>query len=307
MATLPQHLYNRCRELFAQCPQFRSDESLHHVFQGSEFEDYARFLNKAENPPSRVDMCIEALREKSNGQRPILALFAAKLAKEFPTGDDTGAALEELAQEILRTNSVEVSSPKSAIRINKHRAKGPLEGEEKEKNILLIEGRNQNRGSNKAAKEVISSFLEGAGLQAIEWQQIISRIQGNLSVESILNQAFDDMTQAVIVLFTIEDLVRPTHDVNTDATVPQFQPDPVTLFKAGIAFALAPTRTILVVLGSLRLFHFDLEQYVIRMTGDDEQRMVLISALKRAGCHPTKNDWMTKGNFANPLLSGKLL
>ncbi len=117
------------------------------------------------------------------------------------------------------------------------------------RNVFVIHGR------DKRLRDGMFAFLRSLGLIPMEWAHAVELTgKGTPYVGEILDAAFTN-AQAVVVLFTPDDLAQlrpdlcgdkePEHEVNL---TPQARPN--VLFEAGMAMAKNPDRTILVEIGA---------------------------------------------------------
>jgi hypothetical protein len=169
------------------------------------------------------------------------------------------------------------------------------------RNVFVIHGRDQR------LRDGMFTFLRSLGLNPMEWAQAVELAgKGTPYVGEILDAAFAN-AQAVVVLFTPDDLARlrpglcgskePDHEVKL---TPQARAN--VLFEAGMAMAKSPDRTILVEIGTLRPFSDVGGRHTIRMDNSTQRRNELASRLKKAGCpvNLDGSDWHTAGDLSPP-------
>jgi predicted nucleotide-binding protein len=123
-------------------------------------------------------------------------------------------------------------------------------------------------GRNEAARRAMFSFLRALGLDPIEWSEAVHLTgKGSPFVGEILDTAFTH-AQAVVVLFTGDDVARLGTRYLT-ANDPPYEREPTpqarpnVLFEAGLAFGRNPERTILVTLGNIRPFSDVVGRHII--------------------------------------------
>ena len=166
------------------------------------------------------------------------------------------------------------------------------------KAVFVIHGRHEK------AREAMFAFLSALGLHPLEWPYLV-RLTGKGSpyVGEVLDAAFEHSTAAV-VLFTPDDeaQLRPQFRTVNDPiyeTTLTGQARPNVIFEAGMALGIAPDRTILVELGTLRPISDLSGRHVIRINNKESKRHELAERLKTAGCIVDLSQiaWKTAGDF----------
>lgn len=166
--------------------------------------------------------------------------------------------------------------------------------------VFVIHGRNEGM------RRALFDFLRAIGLKPIEWSEAVA-LTGKPTpyVGEILDAAMQ-FAQAIVVLFTGDDLVRLKDEflwVNDPAyernTTPQSRPN--VIFEAGLALGKYPDRTILVQIGNLRPFSDIAGRHFIRLKNSSKSRQELAGRLKLAGCEVdlSGTDWHDAGLFPN--------
>jgi predicted nucleotide-binding protein len=164
--------------------------------------------------------------------------------------------------------------------------------------VFVIHGRDE------AMRRALFDFLRAIGLKPIEWGEAVA-LTGKPTpyVGEILDAAMS-YAQAIIVLFTGDDLVRLKDEflwVNDPAyewkTTPQSRPN--VIFEAGMALGKYPERTILVQVGTLRPFSDIAGRHFIRLRNSSKSRQELAVRLRLAGCDVdlSGTDWHDAGSF----------
>jgi hypothetical protein len=174
------------------------------------------------------------------------------------------------------------------------------EDAERRRNVLVVFGRNTD------ARLAMFEFLRSIGLNPIEWNRARA-LTGEATpyIGTILDAAFR-IAQAVVVLFTPDEIVslRPEYaDGMSDPDLnPTSQARPNVLFEAGMAMGRDANRTILVELGRTRGLSDLTGRYVVRMGNAPNQRQELAERLRTAGCNVdlTGSDWYQSGRFEIP-------
>lgn len=147
------------------------------------------------------------------------------------------------------------------------------------RSIFVVQGRNTG-----ACDELIR-FLRAADLEPIDWvaAEKLTRTTSPTTMDIVV--AGMGKAQAIIVLFTGDDLALLHPDFQGDEKdFPSLQPRPNVLLEAGLAFGLARHFTIFVELGKLRGLS-DLHGFhAVRLSNSPESRRSLLGRLQTAGC-----------------------
>ena len=132
------------------------------------------------------------------------------------------------------------------------------------RDVFVIHGRDERLRSG------MFEFLRSLGLSPMEWTHAVELTgKGAPYVGEVLDAAFSN-AQAVVVLFTPDDLVRlrpelcsPKEPEHETSLTPQARPN--VLFESGMAMARNPDRTIFVEIGGLRPFSDVGGRHMVRM------------------------------------------
>ncbi|HZS79002.1 MAG TPA: TIR domain-containing protein [Ktedonobacteraceae bacterium] len=182
------------------------------------------------------------------------------------------------------------------------RAKKPEPSEDISRNVYLV------HGQNSAATRAMCEFLQSLELVPITKETVV-KLMGETApfIGQIIDAAFEH-ANAVIVLFTGDDLARLRSDLQKDSEKAAgrdfaYQPGQDQVFEAGYAFGRYPEHTILLQLGNMQLFSDIDGMYIPIFTGKEDERRSLIDKLKKVGC-TLKDDgdkWRKAGNFRKAL------
>jgi len=164
--------------------------------------------------------------------------------------------------------------------------------------VFVIHGRNEEM------RRALFDFLRAIGLKPIEWSEAVA-LTGKPTpyIGEILDAAMQ-YAQAIVVLFTGDDLVRLKDEflwvndpVYERETTPQSRPN--VIFEAGLAIGKYPDRTILVQVGNLRPFSDIAGRHFIRLLNSSKSRQELAQRLELAGCEVdlSGTDWHDAGSF----------
>ena len=161
-------------------------------------------------------------------------------------------------------------------------------------------------GRNEKARLELFTFLRALGLHPLEWSQAVQATgSGAPYIGEVLDEAFD-AAQAVVVLFTPDEIAYLRGEYASDAedeqTQPAAQARPNVLFEAGMAFGHHPNRTILVELGRVRPFSDVEGRHAVRLSNDQRSRKELAQRLQTAGCNVdmSGDDWLSAGDLTPP-------
>jgi predicted nucleotide-binding protein len=161
-------------------------------------------------------------------------------------------------------------------------------------------------GRNRAARFAIFAFLRSIGLAPIEWSQAVAATgKASPYISEVIDTAIDT-AQAVVVLWTPDEIVslRPEYaDGEDDPEVrPAAQARPNVMFEAGLALGRAPERVVLVELGRVRHFSDIVGRHTVCLSNSVNSRHELAIRLQTAGCAVdlSGTDWHTAGDFTSP-------
>jgi hypothetical protein len=170
-----------------------------------------------------------------------------------------------------------------------------------EADVFVIHGR------NRAVRDALFGFLNALGLHPLEWDELVHRTgEGTPYNGRVLQAAFEE-ANAVIALFTPDDLARLKPELlepgdkshERDETG---QARPNVLFEAGMAMGHSPRQTIFVEWGELRPFTDTVGRNVVRISSGAKWRHQLKERLKAAGCpvRDAGSGWLSAGAFPDP-------
>jgi hypothetical protein len=166
------------------------------------------------------------------------------------------------------------------------------------RSTFLVHGRDSQNAN------AMRAFLRSFGLRVVEWEHAVSETGSPSPYIGDVVQAGLRLADAMVVLFTADDLVRLRPDLLTDRDGPderneRGQPRANVLYEAGMAEVIAPNRTVMVALGAVKL-HSDISgRHLIWFDGDADSRHRLVGRLQLAGLtvDTVGSDWLTAGEF----------
>jgi predicted nucleotide-binding protein len=168
------------------------------------------------------------------------------------------------------------------------------------KKIFVIHGRNLD------AVNALAYFLRSLGLIPIDIDQLAGEEGGTASLSQIVRAGLKQ-AHGIIALFTPDELafldpqLSGSHDSSTDLR--RWQARPNVMFEAGMAFAIAPQRTILLTLSTeVSLFSDVGGMHILQLANSLEARNKLRKKLIGIGCDidQTTDSWKlveTAGDF----------
>ncbi|MFC6680431.1 TIR domain-containing protein [Nonomuraea ferruginea] len=153
----------------------------------------------------------------------------------------------------------------------------------KERNVFVIHGRDEQ------ARSKVFDLLRRLGLLPLEWETLV-RETATMSPHllDVVGRALD-IAQAIVVVMTPDDVVQlhPSLAEDEDEHDLQCQARPNVLFEAGMAFGVAPRRTLLLRLGKLRQVSDINGLNYVQVNGSPGSVLKLRQRLETAGCHLT--------------------
>lgn len=161
------------------------------------------------------------------------------------------------------------------------------------KSVMVIYGHDQQ------ANAALFDWLRAIGLQPQEWGQLVKQSQTTAPyIGQVLEYAFG-IAQAVVVFFTPDEYVVET---TAPAALPaswRFQARPNVLIEAGMALALHPDRTVLLLLGPQELPSDIAGRHYIKLNGTALPLHELADRLEASGCEidRTGSQWLDPHRF----------
>lgn len=174
----------------------------------------------------------------------------------------------------------------------------PIKKRVKDNTIFVVHGRDE------ALRKSMFDFLRTLGLNPKEWDHVLREARGN---NPFIGSALDEVmekAQAVIVMFTPDDLVTlkeqfiGSDERNTEGK-PQGQARPNVLFEAGLAMGRHAEKTVLVQVGKVKAFSDVAGRHIVKLGESTESRNDLANRLAKIGCKVDRvgRDWLKAGYF----------
>jgi len=169
------------------------------------------------------------------------------------------------------------------------------------RSVFMVHGRDSE---NVAA---MKQFLHSLDLRVVDWEEAVAQTgRANPYVGDVLDVGFA-MADAVLVVFTPDDIVRLRPDLITESDGPdereeRGQPRANVIYEAGMAQSRASGRTAIVSIGRLKVFSDIAGVHVPQFDGSPESRHRLVGRLRLCGLtlNTTGPDWLSAGHFVDP-------
>ncbi len=150
------------------------------------------------------------------------------------------------------------------------------------KKVFIIHGRNV------AARTALEHFLRALDLQPVDFDQLAADEGGTAFIGDIVRAGLK-RAQGIVALFSPDEYagLRPDHRGPHDKSeeILRWQARPNVIFEAGMAYGMAPERTVLVTLGTdVALFSDVAGVHVVRLNNGSQSRSKLRQKLIGIKC-----------------------
>jgi hypothetical protein len=142
-------------------------------------------------------------------------------------------------------------------------------------------------GRDDQAHRALFDFLRAINLEPLEWEGLVAETHSAAPYSGEAVERGFAAAQAVIVLFTPDDVAQLHPDLGGDVAV--LQPRPNVVLEAGMALATHPDRTLLVSIGHVALPSNLAGRNLVRLDGNPESLNAIATRLARAGCDVDKS------------------
>jgi predicted nucleotide-binding protein len=166
--------------------------------------------------------------------------------------------------------------------------------------VFVIFGRDMQVNKN------MSDFLRALGLEPLEWEHLMRAAGSPLAHinHAVATGLSAGAAQAVVALFTPDDVVMLHPHLDDDSAQPAFQARPNVLLELGRAMTTFPNQTIVVEFGRHLRPISDLDGLsVVRFDGSNTPESIgrLTARLRQAGCPVLSDgtDWLDTDRFAD--------
>lgn len=171
---------------------------------------------------------------------------------------------------------------------------GPGDG----RSVFVVHGRNDSM------RDAVTQFLRSVDLKVIEWEQAVGFTrEPNPYIGDVLAAGLE-AADGVVVLATPDDIVRldPSLAEDGDPELAEAaQPRQNVIFEAGMAVALAPTRTLLVATPGTKVLSDIAGRHLAYLGNQPQARKRVIGRLQTMGLRvdDSGGDWLTAGDFGD--------
>ena len=171
---------------------------------------------------------------------------------------------------------------------------------DRKRNVLVVHGRDEQ------VRRAMFEFLRALDLRPLQWESLVKETRSAApSLREAVHQGLR-VSQAAIVLMTPEDVVRLHPDLHKpregqDEVTDSMQARPNVLLELGMALALKPEQTLVVILGEQRPMADLAGLNFIQIRPDSDWRGKIAARLSQAGCAVdwSSQDWRYAGDFDN--------
>lgn len=171
---------------------------------------------------------------------------------------------------------------------------GPGDG----RTVFLVHGRNS------VTRDSMAQFLRSLDLKVLEWEQAVALTgEPNPYIGDVINSGLE-AADGVVVLATPDDIVRldPTLGEEGDPELIEArQPRQNVIYEAGMAMALAPTRTLIVATPGTKILSDIAGRHLAYLSNSPHSRKRVIGRLQAMGLRvdDSGEDWLTAGEFGS--------
>ena len=225
------------------------------------------------------------------------------LRLQFEVATHASVPREQLSSSFVEERAEDSQAKKSALQNAELATTVSADGPGDKKSVFLVHGRDV------AAATAMKELLRSMHLQVVEWDHAINNIgQPAPYVGDVVLEALR-LADAVIVLFTPDDIVTPRRDLSEQSTRLEQssygQARPNVIYEAGIADALAASRTVLVQIGRVERFSDISGRHVLEFDGGVASRHRLAIRLKKIGLTVDQSgtDWQVSGDFTKGIVA----
>ncbi len=172
---------------------------------------------------------------------------------------------------------------------------GPGDG----RTVFLVHGRHHQM------REAMSQFLRSLDLKIIEWEQAVALTgEPNPYIGDVIAAGLE-AADGVVVLATPDDIVRLDPALADEVDDPELteahQPRQNVIYEAGMAMALAPTRTLIVATPRTKILSDIAGRHLAYLGNAAQARKRVIGRLQTMGLRvdDSGEDWLRSGDFGD--------
>lgn len=170
---------------------------------------------------------------------------------------------------------------------------GPGDG----RSVFLVHGRNTTIAS------ATRDFLRSLDLKVIEWEQAVGlTAEANPYIGDIILAGMG-AADGIIVLATPDDIVRLDPDLaegpEDSELIEAKQPRQNVIYEAGMAMALAPTRTLIIATPGTKILSDLAGRHLARLDDSPQARKRIVARLQTIGLSvdDSGDEWLAAGSF----------
>jgi len=170
---------------------------------------------------------------------------------------------------------------------------GPGDG----RSVFLVHGRDG------AMASAMRTFLRTLDLRIIEWEQAVALTgEPNPYIGDVIAAGLEQ-ADAIVVLATPDDIVRLSPALAADPSDPELgeaaQPRQNVIYEAGMAMALAPTRTLILATPGTRILSDIAGRHLAYLDNSPRARKRIVGRLQNTGLavDDSGEDWLSAGDF----------
>jgi len=171
------------------------------------------------------------------------------------------------------------------------------------RSVFLVHGRNLRVSGG------MVTFLRALDLRVIEWERAVSLTgEPNPYIGDVISAGLEE-ADAVVVLATPDDFVRLDPELASDPEDPELsearQPRQNVVYEAGMAMALAPTRTLIVAVPGTKILSDIAGRHLAHLDDSAQARKRIVSRLQTMGLavDDSGEAWLEAGDFGDSVQS----
>lgn len=172
---------------------------------------------------------------------------------------------------------------------------GPGDG----RSVFLVHGRNAHVAG------AMREFLRSLDLRVIEWEQAVKLTgEPNPYIGDVITSGLGE-AEGIVVLATPDDIVKLDPDLADDAEDPELiearQPRQNVIYEAGMAMALAPTRTLIVATPGTKILSDIAGRHLAYLDNSPRARKRILGRLQTMGLSvdDSGTGWLEAGDFGD--------
>ena len=152
-------------------------------------------------------------------------------------------------------------------------------------------------------QNAMKEFLRSLDLRIIEWEQAVSLTgEPNPYIGDVITIGLEE-ADGIVVLATPDDIVKLDPELTDDLHDPELdetrQPRQNVIYEAGMAMALAPTRTLIVATPGTKILSDIAGRHLAHLDNSPRARKRILSRLQTMGLSvdDSGDGWLDAGDF----------